>query len=302
MVKSSNLLKSKLSESRFRVFLLLCPAVFWLLIFFLLPLGILLVYSFCQPNTAAPRGVTWDFTFDNYIKVINPKWSSQPDFVDLKPVLIRSVWIAFINTFVCLIIGYPMAYYISQQSSKVKNILLVLVILPFWTNFLVRTYAWMIILRDAGIINSILMSLGIINEPLSLIFTRGAVIVGLVYGYLPFMVLPLYASIEKVNNSYFEAAYDLGANRFQTFWRIMIPLTLPGIIAGSILVFVPSLGAFVTPDMLGGAKVMMIGNSIKSQYLTIRNWPFGSALSFILLIIVLASLFLYIKYGNTEEK
>ncbi|MBM3211313.1 ABC transporter permease [Candidatus Gottesmanbacteria bacterium] len=294
--------KRKSSPSRLQVATLILPATFWLFLFFLLPIGILLVYSFCQPNTTAPRGVTWNFTFDNYLKFINPAWSSQPDFVDLKPVLLRSVWLAIINTFLCLLIGYPMAYYISKKSLKVKNILLLLVILPFWTNFLARTYAWIIILRDSGLINSILMGLGLIQSPIQLMSTRGAVIVGLVYGYLPFMVLPLYASIEKINPSYFEAAYDLGANGFQAFLRIMLPLTLPGIITGSILVFVPTLGAFITPDMLGGAKVMMIGNSIKIQYLSVRNWPFGSALSFILLAIVLAVLFLYARFGNLDEK
>jgi spermidine/putrescine transport system permease protein len=260
-----------------------------------------LTLTFCQPNTATPRGVTWEFTFDNYLKVMNPAWSSEPDFVDLKPVVLRSLWLAFVNTFICLIIGYPMAYYISRQSPKTKTILLLLVILPFWTNFLVRTYAWIIILREGGLINTILMNLGIIQTPLELMFTRGAVIVGLVYGYLPFMILPLYASIEKINPSYFEAANDLGANSFQAFLRIMLPLTAPGIFAGSILVFIPTIGAFITPDMLGGAKVMMIGNSIKSQYLTMRNWPFGSALSFIVLSIVLVVLYFYVKYGEQEE-
>jgi spermidine/putrescine transport system permease protein len=289
------------NQKGFKALILISPAVFWLFFFFLLPLGILLAYSFCQPNTATPRGVAWEFTFDNYLKVVNPAWSSEPNFVDLKPVILRSLWLAFVNTFLCLIIGYPMAYYISRQSPKTKTILLLLVILPFWTNFLVRTYAWIIILREGGLINTILMNLGIIQTPLELMFTRGAVIVGLVYGYLPFMILPLYASIEKINPSYFEAANDLGANSFQAFLRIMLPLTAPGIFAGSILVFIPTIGAFITPDMLGGAKVMMIGNSIKSQYLTMRNWPFGSALSFIVLSIVLVVLYFYVKYGEQEE-
>ena len=146
------------------------------------------------------------------------------------------------------------------------------------------------------------MRLGLINEPIQLLFTNGAVITGLVYGYLPFMILPLYASIEKVNPSLLEAAYDLGANRFQTFLKVMVPLTMPGIIAGSILVFIPTLGAYVTPDLLGGAKVMMIGNVIQNQYTKVRNWPFGSALSFIILIAVLVLTFLYIKFGNSQEE
>jgi len=301
MYKSLDPPKRRIWGRKFAAGLLISPALFWLLLFFLIPLGILLIYSFCQPDTSAPRGVSWYFTFDNYLKVLNPKWSSEPEFVDLKPIFVRSIWLAIVNTAICLIIGYPMAYYISRRSPGVKNILLILVILPFWTNFLVRTYAWIIILREGGVVNTILTGSGLIKEPLQLILTKKAVIIGLVYGYLPFMILPLYASIEKVNPSLLEVAYDLGANRFQAFLRVMLPLTVPGIVAGSILVFVPTLGAYITPDMLGGAKVMMIGNLIRGQYVTMRNWPFGSALSFILLVVVLAVLFLYSKYGIEEK-
>jgi len=271
--------------------LLVSPALLWLLLFFLIPLGIMLVYSFCQRSRYG--GVVWDFTIDNYLKVSKP--------IYLKPVL-RSFWVATVNTVICLLIGYPAAYYISSRPTvKVKNILLLLVILPLWTNFVVRTYAWMVILREGGVINTILMKLNLIEKPLELLFTKKAVIIGLVYGYLPFMIWPLYVSIEKVDRSFLEAANDLGANRFQTFFRVMLPLTLPGIVAGSILVFIPTLGAFVTPDLLGGAKDMMIGNLIQNQYVKMRNWPFGSALSFILLIIVLALLLLYVRFGGNEE-
>ena len=296
MKRLINLLKRNISSGavlkpKHSAGLLVSPGLFWLLCFFLIPLGVVFAYSFCQ--RARYGGVVWDFTFDNYLQVLNP--------IYLKPIL-RSFWISVVNTAFCLFIGYPTAYYISRRPQKVKNILLILVILPFWTNFLVRTYAWMIILRDSGLVNTILMKLGLIEEPLKLLFTQKAVIIGLVYGYLPFMILPIYASIEKLDSSLFEAAYDLGANRVQTFLRVMFPLTLPGIVAGSILVFVPTLGAFVTPDLLGGAKEMMIGNLIQHQYLKVRNWPFGSALSFILLSIVLVLLFLYIKLGNAEER
>jgi spermidine/putrescine transport system permease protein len=270
---------------------LISPALLWLLLFFLIPLGIMLVYSFCQRSRYG--GVVWEFTIDNYLKVPKP--------IYLKPVL-RSFWVAAVNTVICLLIGYPAAYYISSRPTvKVKNILLLLVILPLWTNFVVRTYAWMVILREGGVINTILMKLNLIEKPLELLFTKKAVIIGLVYGYLPFMIWPLYVSIEKVDRSFLEAANDLGANRFQTFFRVMLPLTLPGIVAGSILVFIPTLGAFVTPDLLGGAKDMMIGNLIQNQYVKVRNWPFGSALSFILLIIVLALLLLYVRFGGNEE-
>jgi spermidine/putrescine transport system permease protein len=271
--------------------LLVSPALLWLLLFFLIPLGIMLVYSFCQRSRYG--GVVWDFTIDNYSKVLNP--------IYLKPVL-RSFWVAAVNTFICLLIGYPAAYYISSRSTvKVRNILLLLAILPLWTNFVVRTYAWMVILREGGVINIILMKLNLIEKPLELLFTKKAVIIGLVYGYLPFMIWPLYVSIEKMDRSFLEAANDLGANHLQTFFRVMLPLTLPGIVAGSILVFIPTLGAFVTPDLLGGGKDIMIGNLIQNQYVKVRNWPFGSALSFILLIIVLGLLLLYVKFGSREE-
>jgi spermidine/putrescine transport system permease protein len=267
----------------------------WLLIFFLIPLGIMLVYSFCQHtyNSNVRTGVSWVFTLENYLNAFDSAYMQA---------IFRSFWIAIANTLICLVIGYPIAYYISRKPPKLRSILFILVIIPFWTNFIVRTYAWMVILRENGLINTVLMRMGLINEPLQLLFTNGAVITGLVYGYLPFMILPLYASIEKVNPSLLEAAYDLGANRFQTFLRVMLPLTMPGIIAGSILVFIPTLGAFVTPDLLGGAKVMMIGNVIQNQFIKVRNVPFGSALSFILLSAVLIMLFFYVRFGNSQDE
>ncbi len=275
-----------------RAGLLISPAFFWLVVFFLIPLCILFVYSFCQKGVYG--GVTWNFTLDNYRNVLNPIYIK---------IVLYSFWVAFLNTVICLIIGYPMAYYIStRKSTRLKNSLILLVILPFWTNFLVRTYSWMILLRDSGLINTLLLNAGFIDEPLKLLFTRTAVIIGLVYGYLPFMVLPLYASIEKIDPSLMEAAHDLGANSFKAFLKVMLPLTFPGIVAGCILVFVPTLGAYITPDLLGGAKDMMIGNLIQMQFLKSKNWPFGSSLSFIVMIIVLALLVLYIKFGDLEEE
>jgi spermidine/putrescine transport system permease protein len=270
------------------------PSMLWLLAFFLIPLCIMLIYSFCKHTYASDvrTGVSWVFTLENYLNALDRTYVQA---------ILRSFWIAIINTLLCLIISYPIAYYISHRKPKLKNILLILVIIPFWTNFIVRTYAWMVILRENGLINIVLTRLGLINDPLQMLFTNGAVITGLVYGYLPFMILPLYASIEKVNPSLLEASYDLGANRLQTFFRVMLPLTMPGIIAGSLLVFVPTLGAFVTPDLLGGAKVMMIGNIIQNQYTKVRNWPFGSSLSFILLSVVLALLFIYVRFGDSQE-
>lgn len=289
-----NLLSKFKKINSLNIGVLVTPSMLWLFIFFLIPLGIMLIYSFCEHTYSSDMraGVSWSFTFENYLNAFDKSYLQA---------IIRSFWIATVNTIICLIVGYPIAYYISHRKPRFKNALLILVIIPFWTNFIVRTYAWMVILRENGLINAILSKMGLINDPLQMLFTNGAVITGLVYGYLPFMILPLYASIEKVNPSLLEASYDLGANRFQTFFKVMLPLTMPGIIAGSILVFVPTLGAFVTPDLLGGAKVMMIGNIIQNQYTKVRNWPFGSALSFILLNAVLAMLFLYVKFGTSQE-
>lgn len=272
-------------------FTFLFPAVFWLMFFFVIPLTIIFVYSFFERGIYG--GIEYVFSFNNYYRVIDPLY--------LKAVL-RTVYIASLNTLICLIIGYPLAYFISNQSQRRKNILLFLVTLPFWTNFLVRIYAWMIILRTEGFLNNVLLWMNLINKPFEILFTDKAVLIGMVYGYLPFMILPLYASIEKLDRNYLDAARDLGATPIKTFWRVIIPLTKPGIIAGSILVFVPSLGAFIIPDLLGGAKSMMIGNLIKDQFLSARDWPFGSALSFIVMAVVLILLMIYLQFGQTVSE
>ena len=269
--------------------ILLLPATIWLLIFFIIPLIIVLVYSFLERGTYG--GVTWEFTLKNYQRLANDLYLN---------IFWRSLGLASLTTLICLIIGYPLAFFIATSSTRWRNLLLLLVIIPFWTNFLVRTYAWMIILRSEGMINTILQSLNLIQEPLNLLFTPFAVIVGLIYGYLPFMILPLYATIERLNFSLVEAAQDLGANQIRTFFRIILPLTLPGIIAGSILVFIPALGAFITPDILGGAKTVMVGNLIQNQFLQARDWPFGSALSMGLMVLVLIPVMIYFRSSNTD--
>ena len=269
--------------------ILLLPATIWLLIFFIIPLIIVLVYSFLERGTYG--GVTWEFTLKNYQRLANDLYLN---------IFWRSLGLASLTTLISLIIGYPLAFFIATSSTRWRNLLLFLVIIPFWTNFLVRTYAWMIILRSEGMINTILQSLNLIQEPLNLLFTPFAVIVGLIYGYLPFMILPLYATIERLNFSLVEAAQDLGANQIRTFFRIILPLTLPGIIAGSILVFIPALGAFITPDILGGAKTVMVGNLIQNQFLQARDWPFGSALSMGLMVLVLIPVMIYFRSSNTD--
>jgi spermidine/putrescine transport system permease protein len=270
-----------------QVLSLLSPSALYLLVFFLLPLGMVLLVSLGKRGPIG--GVVYDWNLDNYIRFL--------DRIYFK-VFIRSVWIATANTVLCLLFGYPFAYFIARRPKRWRNVLLLLVMVPFWTNFLVRTYAWMVILRDQGLINSLLILTGIITEPLPLLFNQNAVILGLFYGYLPFMVLPLYASIEKVDFSLVEAAQDLGANALTAFRRIVLPLTMPGIVAGSIITFIPSIGAYITPDLLGGAKSMMIGNLLQQQFLEVRDWPFGSALGFILMVTVLLGTMLYFRTGG----
>ena len=266
--------------------LLIFPSLFWLVVFFAIPLIIVFVYSFLKRG---PYGqVVWEFNLNNYARFFDPLY--------LK-IFARSFKIAGITTVVSLLLGYPMAYWIATRSPKWRNILLLLLMIPYWTNFLVRTYAWILILRDSGLINSLLMGWGVIAEPLPLFGNDFAIIIGLVYGWFPSMVLPCYAAIERLDFSLVEAAQDLYANELRAFARIVIPITMPGIIAGSILVFIPSLGAYVTPDLLGGAKSVMIGNVIQSQFLTVRDLPFGSAFSFVLMVIMLGATLIYFRVG-----
>lgn len=268
---------------------LISPGAFWLFVFFLVPLVMVLLVSFGERGDAGQ--VVYSWTLDNYARFFS-KVGERYLYVQIFG---RSLGIALVNTLLCLLVGYPLAYFIARQPVHRRGALLLLVMIPFWTNFLVRTYAWMVILRDTGVINNLLLALGFISEPLPLLFNRGAVILGLFYGYLPFMILPLYASIEKLDFSLIEAAHDLGADALRTFLRVILPLTRPGIVAGSILVFIPSIGAYVTPDLMGGAKVTMVGNLLQQQFLKVRDWPFGSAVGFILMLTVLAATLVYFR-------
>lgn len=275
-------------HERAQLGILVGPAAFYLLLFFVIPLGIVLVYSFL--TRGAYGQLLWEFTLQNYVRVIDPLYLS---------ILWRSILIAGANTLLCLIFAYPFAYAIARmESARLRGLLLILVMVPFWTNFLVRTYAWRVILGTDGPINSLLLALGLISEPLPLIFNDGAVMVGLVYGYLPFMALPLYAAIDRIDFSLVEAANDLYADGRAAFLRVVLPLSMPGVLAGSILVFIPSLGAFVTPDLLGGSKSVMIGNLIQGQFLTARDWPFGSAFSMLLMLAVLAATLINLRRGG----
>lgn len=271
--------------------LLFLPGATWLLIFFVVPLLIVLVYSFFQRG---PYGnIVFEWTLENYTRIADPIYLR---------IFARSLWMALVTTAISLIVGYPLAYFIVRQTPRWRNVLLLLVIIPFWTNFLVRTYAIIVLFRTEGVINIWLQSWGVIAEPLQIMFTPFAVTFGLVYGYLPFMVLPLYASIEKFDDTLLEAAGDLGANARRAFLRVLLPLTAPGIVAGSILVFIPAIGAFITPDLLGGAKTMMIGNLTQDQFLKARNWPFGSSISIVLMIIVSAAVYFYFRYTEAEDR
>jgi spermidine/putrescine transport system permease protein len=276
------------TRKRTNLFVFLFPATAWLLLFFIVPLLIVLLYSFLERGTYG--GITWEFTLRNYQRVTSELYLG---------VVWRSIWLALITTVACLLIGYPLAFFIATSSSRWRNALLLLVIIPFWTNFLVRTYAWIVLLRTEGVFNVALQSTQLIDEPLTLLFTPFAVTVGLIYGYLPFMILPLYATMERFNFSLVEAAQDLGANDLRTFFRVVLPLTMRGVIAGSLLVFIPAVGAFVTPDILGGAKTLMVGNLIQNQFLKARNWPFGSALSMLLMAVVLVPVLIYFR--TSEE-
>ena len=270
--------------------LLALPAILWLTVFFLIPLGIVFVVSFMTRGTTGLGELP--FTFDHYERV----------FDLFSGILIRSVRIAFITTVVCLLVGFPMAFFIkTRKNAYVRQIALFMVILPFWTNFLVRTYALRVLLGREGTINGVLGNLNIIDEPLPLLLNQFAVLVGLTYSYLPFMVLPIYAAVERFDFRYVEAARDLGANDWQVFWRVIIPLTLPGIVAGCILVFIPSIGAFVTPDMLGGTDGRMIGNFVYGQFQRTVNHPLGSALSVVMMAMVMIALLIYLRVASRDS-
>lgn len=286
----TRILKFFHNHNNAKVFGILSPCIFWIGVFFLLPLVIMAVYSFLERGLYG--GVSWVFTWEHYPRFLSP--------IYLK-ILLRTFRLSFMATIALLLIGYPMAYKIARAPKRWRSILLFLVILPFWTSDLIRTYAWMLILRDTGLINNVLQYLHIIKEPLSLLYNEGAILLGLIYVYLPFMVLPLYASIEKLDPSLLEAAEDLGATPFWRFLTVTVPLTKSGILAGSLLVFIPSVGVYVVSDLLGGAKAMMIGNLVKLQFGMARNWPFGSAASFVLMTVVLFAVFAYLKFAGGRE-
>jgi spermidine/putrescine transport system permease protein len=271
-----------------RAWLLLAPGTLWLLVFFLIPILIMLVYS------VMPRGIYGGvdpgFTLEHYRRFFDRLYLD---------ILQRTFVWSMACTVICLVLGYPVAYVIAR-AGRWKSFLLFLVVLPFWTSFLVRTFAMIFLLRDTGLINNWLLKLGV--DPIAMLYTPFAVMAGLVYGFLPFMILPIYASLEKLDFSLLEAAEVLGARPAERFRRVTLPLSMPGVVAGCLLVFIPALGSFLTSDLLGGAKQMMIGNLVQNQFSAARNWPFGSAASFIVMALVLAAVMLYLKVKDREQE
>jgi spermidine/putrescine transport system permease protein len=269
---------------------LLTPVTVWLGLFFLVPLLFILAYSF--GTSGIYGGITLGFNPGNYLRVFDPLYLE---------IVGRTLVIALLNTFLCLLLGYPLAYFIAFKGGSRKNLLILLVMIPFWTSLLLRAYAWVVILGGNGIANRALQFIGITDGPVNLIFTPQAVALGMVYSYLPFMILPLYAALEKFDVRLKEAAQDLGASRWHTFWRVTFPLSMPGVIAGSILVFIPSAGEFVIPNLLGGARTVLVGNLIQQQFLLARDWAFGSALAMMLAALLVGAIMFYVRKVGTDK-
>lgn len=263
----------------------------WLVLFVLIPNLMIIGTSFLTRDEA--NLIKFAFTFENYTRLLDPLYGK---------VMLHSFYMAIVATLICLVIGYPFAYIVAKIPEKWRPFMLFLIIVPFWTNSLIRTYGLKIVLGTQGILNQALMSLGLIDAPLRIMFTETAVMIGLVYILLPFMILPLYSAIEKLDGTYIEAARDLGTNKFQTLVRVILPLTMPGIIGGCLLVLLPALGMFYIADLLGGAKNLLIGNVIKSQVLNARDWPFGAATSIALTLAMAIMLYAYYRAGKLLNK
>lgn len=285
---------------RIELGLLLGPASAFLAVFFLFPLAIMVVYSFLAPGLYG--GVEWTFYPDNYGRILGVP---EPEFEIYDPVYVsiflRSLRIALITVAVTLLVCYPAAFQVSRLPDRLKNLAIFLITLPFFASLIVRLFVWVLILKKTGFANMVLTSTGIVSAPLDLIYTEFAIILGMVYIYIPFMFLPIYASVEKLDWTLVRASQDLGANTFQTFRRIVLPLTLPGVIAGAITVFIPAMGNFIVPAVLGGAKVLMLGNLIEQQFLAARNWPFGAALAMLAMAAILVVLLIHVRLDARQQ-
>ncbi|WP_096273823.1 ABC transporter permease [Paucisalibacillus globulus] len=273
-----------------KAYLLLSPSLFWLTLFLVIPVLFIAVISFTTNGDFG--AIIYEFSTEAYTSAFSSLYAK---------VIWQSVWWAFVATLVCLVIAYPFAYFIAN-AGKWKNILLLLVMVPFWTNLLIRLYAWIILLNNQGVVNNFLMDLGFIEEPLQLMYSPGGVILGLVYGFLPFMILPIYSSIEQLDKTYLDAAEDLGAGPVRTFLNVTLPLTFPGILAGFIITFVPAISVFVVTDLFTGGKLLMVGNVIRDAFLVEMNWQLGAALSLLLMILVLLSLMIFMRFTSRKDR
>ncbi len=290
-VQRPSLLKTIRESKVAQGLVLIGPANLYLLIFVVLPLIFVVGLSFLSRGTYGQ--VVFKFNIGNYTGLLDPLYAS---------ILWDSLIIGVATTILCILIGYPLAYYIARAPARQRSLLLFLVLLPFWTNFIIRIYAWIMILRAGGFLDDVLQWLHLTKDSLNLLYTPTAVMIGMVYEFLPFMILPLYTSLEKIENSVMEAAADLGAPPARVFLRVTLPLSIPGMIAGTILTFIPAMGMFVIPDLMGGGKAILVGNVIKNQFLTARDWPFGAAASMVLMLLTMVFTLYYTrKAGFSEE-
>lgn len=286
-------------DSARKGWLLSLPALVLLFVAASGPLLIVLIYSFLTPGQHG--NVVWEFSTGGWVGILWSKdiFTDEWMLADAHLAIFwRSLWLSLLTTGFTFLVGFPTAWFIATRPPKERALWLFLITIPFWTNLLIRTYAINEVLRKEGLMNTVLMGMGITDTPIEVLYTQTAIFIGMTYVYLPLMVLPLFAAIDRFDMKLLEAGYDLYASRWQVLRRVILPIVKPGIVAGSILVFVPSLGAYVTPRVLGGGKQMMIGNFIELQFLQGKNWPLGAALSMLLLVIVMAALLLYVRYAN----
>ena len=286
----------------FRI-LLIGPAALAICIFMVIPLMLMAWISIQGRDYSG--GVIWgQFSFDAYTRLFFERELDGTIALNLSyfKIILRSIWLSALTMTISLVVGFPVALFMATRSQRWRAVLIFMVTLPFWTNLLVRNYAWILLLRDHGTINNTLLWLGVISEPLPLLHTQLAVAIGLTYSFMPFMVLPIYSSLEKIDFRLVEASFDLYASRWHTLKRVIFPLAVPGMVAGCILVFVPSLGSYVTPELLGGGKTLMIGNLIGLQFGAARNWPFGAALGLFLLLLVMIALTSYARSYRTNAQ
>jgi len=286
-----SLLKTMRESKTAQGLALISPANAYLFLFMVLPMLLVAILSFLSRGTYGE--VSFVFNLTNYTRLLDPLYGR---------IVIYSLGVGIATTVLSIVIGYPLAYYIARAPARQRSLLLFLFLLPFWTNFIIRIYAWIMILRTGGFLDAFLQWAHITKEPLQLLYTPTAVMIGMLYEFLPFMILPLYSSLEKIENAVLEAAADLGAAPARVFLRVTLPLSVPGMVAGTILVFIPAMGMFVIPDLMGGAKTILIGNVIRNQFLTARDWPFGAATSMILMALTMVLTLYYTrKAGFTED-